>query len=110
LLEEKRAETMARQAMAATLLPGRAPGAHPDGFHLWLPLPEPWRSETFTAEARRRGVAVTAAETFVLGPAPPPRAVRVCLGAPRTREELETGLRTLADLRVGGPEATAPVV
>jgi len=36
-------------------------------YHLWLPLPDPWRSETFAAEARRRGVAVTPAQTFMVG-------------------------------------------
>jgi hypothetical protein len=35
-------------------------------------------------------------DAFAVGPLPPQPAVRVCLGAPRTREELARALRALA--------------
>ena len=76
-------------------LPDRLPG---QGYHFWLTLPEPWRVEDFVAEARERDVLVSSSETFVVGRGAAPHAVRVCLGAPETRDELEKGLKVLADL------------
>jgi DNA-binding transcriptional MocR family regulator len=92
LVEQKRAEAAARQAIAATALAGFHFDAHPLSFHLWLHLPEPWRSNEFSAQLRRRGVAVTPAEAFVPGREEIPHAVRVCIGAPRSRAQLEKGL------------------
>lgn len=92
LVEEKRAEAAVRQSIAASALAGFQFDAHPLSFHLWLHLPEPWRSNEFSAQLQRRGVAVTPAEAFVPGREEPPHAVRVCVGAPRSRAQLEKGL------------------
>jgi DNA-binding transcriptional MocR family regulator len=92
LVEQKRAEAAVRQSLAADALAGFQFDAHPLSFHLWLHLPEPWRSNEFSAQLRRRGVAVTPAEAFVPGREEPPHAVRVCVGAPRSRTQLEKGL------------------
>jgi len=92
LVEQKRAEAAVRQSIAAAALDGFQFDAHPLSFHLWLHLPEPWRSNEFSAQLRRRGVAVTPAEAFVPGREEPPHAVRVCIGAPRSRAQLEKGL------------------
>jgi DNA-binding transcriptional MocR family regulator len=92
LVEQKRAEAAARQSIAAAALAGFHFDAHPLSFHLWLHLSEPWRSNEFSAQLRRRGVAVTPAEAFVPGREEPPHAVRVCIGAPRSRAQLEKGL------------------
>jgi DNA-binding transcriptional MocR family regulator len=62
VLAEKRGEAAARQALARRILGGARIDSDRSGYHLWLQLPEPWRSESFVAEARRRGVAVTPAE------------------------------------------------
>jgi DNA-binding transcriptional MocR family regulator len=79
-------------------------------YHLWLKLPGGWRAESFTAAARRRGVSVTSAELFSVGPATAPAAVRVCLGAPCTRASLEKGLKRLEETLEGGPEPLASIV
>ncbi|NVJ22850.1 PLP-dependent aminotransferase family protein [Myxococcus sp. AM011] len=79
-------------------------------YHLWLKLPAPWRAEAFTSQARRRGVLVIPAELFTVGPATAPAAVRVCLGAPRTRASLEKGLHRLRETLEGGPEPLASIV
>ena len=97
ILADRRREAAARQELARRVLAGVEHHAHPVGYHVWLPLPAPWRSESFTAEARRRGVAVTPAEAFLVGRDQAPHAVRVCLGHARTREELETGLKRVAE-------------
>jgi DNA-binding transcriptional MocR family regulator len=110
LLASRRAEAAARQAIAREILGGAAYDAHPVGYHLWLHLPEPWRSESFAAQAARRGVTVTPAEAFVVGRGAAPHAVRVCLGAPRTREALARGLRAVAETLGGPPDAGLAMV
>jgi DNA-binding transcriptional MocR family regulator len=92
LVEQKRAEAAARQEIARRALSGFEFEAHPLSFHLWLHLPAPWRSNEFTAQLKRHGVAVTSSEAFVPAREEAPHAVRVCLGAPRSRAQLEDGL------------------
>jgi DNA-binding transcriptional MocR family regulator len=110
LLEARRREAQARQELARRLLPGAAYTAHPYGYHLWLSLPRPWVAQAFAAEARRRGVLVTPAETFLVGEGPAPRAVRLGLGAARSRRALETGLRLVAETLAGTPGAEPVIV
>jgi hypothetical protein len=43
-------------------------------FHLWISLPEPWRTETFVARARDRGVVVNSSEEFMVGRQSAPHA------------------------------------
>ncbi len=99
----KREETSARHAAALRVLGRWLPGT-PPSFHLWLPLPEPWRTEEFVAQARARQVVVSPSEEFVVGRESAPHAVRVCLGATTSRARLEEGFRRLADLLENGPE------
>src|SRR5262249_58990543 len=81
IVKSKRKEAAARQKLAVALLGSERVESHPASYHLWLHLPEPWRSETFTAAARQRGVAITPAQAFLVGRAATPDAVRVSLGA-----------------------------
>jgi DNA-binding transcriptional MocR family regulator len=110
ILAERRRETAARQRLARELLAGRELQGHPFGPHVFLHLPEPWRSGTFAAQLRRRGVAVTPAEAFAVGRGSAPHAVRLSLGAPRTRADLEHGLRIVRGTLDGPPEADFAVV
>jgi DNA-binding transcriptional MocR family regulator len=104
----KRSETAARHELAMEILaPWLRPG--PVSFHRWLPLPAPWRTETFVAQARARGVMVTPSEEFMVGRDSAPHAVRVCFGATLSRDRLEEGLRRLAVLLAQGPEPTLAV-
>lgn len=108
LVEWKRSETAARTRLARDILGRWLPGG-PVSFHLWLPLPEPWRTEAFVAHARARGVMVTPSQEFMVGRDTAPHAVRVCLGATLGRERLEEGLRRLAVLLEQGPEPVLAV-
>jgi DNA-binding transcriptional MocR family regulator len=103
IVEWKRSEIAARHALALSILGKWLPGG-PVSFHLWLPLPEPWRTEAFVAQARSRGVMVTPSEEFMIGRENAPHAVRVCLGATLGRDRLEEGLHRLAVLLQQGPE------
>jgi DNA-binding transcriptional MocR family regulator len=110
LVEQKRAEAVARQSIAAHALEGFEFDAHPLSFHLWLHLPEPWRSNEFSAHLRRRGVAVTPSEAFVPGRVEAPHAVRVCLGAPRCRVHLEEGLAVVREVLQGTPDPSLSIL
>jgi DNA-binding transcriptional MocR family regulator len=92
----KRHEVTARQTMVKRLLAGQRYQTHPFSPHIWLSLPPRWTSEAFVAEARARGVAVNAASEFAVDGIEP-RAVRVCVGPPRTRAGLELALGRLAE-------------
>jgi DNA-binding transcriptional MocR family regulator len=105
----KRLEIEARYAMAGDVLGRWLPHDAPVSFHCWLPLPDPWRTETFVAQSRARGVLVTSAEEFTIGRESAPHAVRVCLGSTLTRDQLDQGLRRLAELLGQKPEPSLTV-
>jgi DNA-binding transcriptional MocR family regulator len=110
LVAERRREAVARQARARALLGGARYDTHPSGYYVWLHLPEPWRSDSFTSEMRARGVAVSPAEAFVVGRGPVPHAVRLCLGAAPGRAELDRGLSAIAEALSVAHEAGAAIV
>jgi DNA-binding transcriptional MocR family regulator len=110
VLAEKRQEAAARQSLARRVLAGSRIDSDASGYHLWLTLREPWRSESFVAEARRRGVAVTPAEAFAVDRDAVPPAVRVCLGPARSHAELERGLVVLAEILMASPESAMSIV
>ncbi|MFI0481242.1 PLP-dependent aminotransferase family protein [Actinomadura sp. 9N215] len=102
----KRADAATRRRIAADRLPAAAePG--PASYFCWWELPSPWRADTFTAAAARRGIAVTPAAAFAAGTAAAPRAVRVGLASPPL-ETLARALGVLAEIAAGSPE-DAPV-
>jgi DNA-binding transcriptional MocR family regulator len=109
ILARKREEVRARQQIAAAILGRFRRDTHPAAYHVWLHLPEPWRTETFVEQARGRGVAVTPAQAFVVGRASAPHAVRICLGAAADQPELERALGILRDI-LEGPPAAGPMV
>jgi DNA-binding transcriptional MocR family regulator len=96
-----RQESRARQALAAAELARFDLRAQPDGFHLWLPLPERWlagggHAVELAAHLRSRGAAVVAAAAFSTD-GDPPDAVRVCLGGPVGRSDCAAMLHLIAD-------------
>jgi DNA-binding transcriptional MocR family regulator len=109
LLEERRREAALRQEKARAALGHARYVAHPSSYHLWLELPAGWRSESFSASARRRGVGVTPAESFLIeGTAP--GAVRLCLGGARSRAAVDLGLLRVAETLASAPDEGLAVV
>ncbi len=106
----QRQEAEARQRLAAEALPAGCLDTHPQAFHFWLRLPEPWRREVFAAEARARGVAIAPAEVFAVGRQPVPHAVRVCLQAAKTRAQAAKALGILAQVLASDPASPLPLV
>lgn len=110
ILEWKRHEVAARQAMAKRLLEGHRVQTHPSSPHAWLHLPARWTPEAFAAEMRSREVLVNASAAFSVLDQPSPRAIRLCLGTPRTRAGLEQALaRVVAALSERAPATRAVV-
>jgi DNA-binding transcriptional MocR family regulator len=111
LVARRRQEAKDRLVLAREVL-GEAAlrGVHGPTYHLWMELPAPWRSEAFSAQARRHGVSVTPSEVFAVGPAVASGAVRVCLGAPHTQALLHQGLLRLRNTLAGGPAPLATIV
>jgi DNA-binding transcriptional MocR family regulator len=110
LVQARRDEAAARHAIAREALDGLEMAAHPSGFHVWLHVPEPWRSDELVAHARQQGIALTPPSAFVVGRREAPHAVRVCLGAAPGRDRLRAGLRRLADLLRSAPTPIASMV
>lgn len=103
LVERQRAEAAARQRLAAEWLRGIAYEAEPLSYHLWLPLPDPWRSSTFVDAVRMRGVAIDPAFIFAVGPEQEPHAIRISLSAAKTRERLMKALQVVREVLNTGP-------
>lgn len=110
LLRARRDEARARQAITRERLAHADLDAHPEAYYVWLRLPEPWRADTFVAEARASGVLVTPAEAFAVQRDPVVHAVRLCTGAARTRDALAKGLDVVAELLTGGGTSGAAIV
>ena len=90
-----RRESMARQKIAARILPIGAVAAHPQGHHVWLDLPPAWTAGQYAAYAQSIGLAAVPGEVFAVGKVAR-NGVRLALGAAETRESLEASLRLAA--------------
>ena len=95
-LHAVREESRRRQQLAARILRRAEYGAHPDGFHLWMKVPEPWTRVGFAAHLRAAGIGAVVADAFTVA-APVPEAVRICLGGPASRDECAQALEIIED-------------
>jgi DNA-binding transcriptional MocR family regulator len=92
-----RVEAVARQALAASILPRELVAANPEGLHLWLSLPSTWSRQDFVSFVRTQGLALVPADAFVAAQGTLiPNAVRVALGVAPDHARLESALRALA--------------
>jgi DNA-binding transcriptional MocR family regulator len=96
MLPATREESVARQNIAARLLPPAKYQSHPEAFHVWLSLPEPWHRLEFAARLRVRGVGVVGSDAFCID-GNPPEAVRICLGGAADRAECQDALELIHD-------------
>ncbi|MGX5188489.1 aminotransferase-like domain-containing protein [Streptomyces avermitilis] len=101
LVAAKRTDAAERQRLVAEHLAGFTVRADPRAYYTWWELPEPWRADTFTAAAARRGIAVTPGPAFGAGQGAAD-AVRLGL-ASVPPPELARALRTLAGVACTRP-------
>ncbi|MEI5664778.1 PLP-dependent aminotransferase family protein [Bosea sp. CCNWLW174] len=105
LLAFVRAETAARQRLAAEILPAGSSSADPLSFNLWLELPQPWTRAAFVGQMQATGIGIVASDAFTAkGPAP--EAARICLGGPIGRKALGDALAFMAHALEQAPEAS----
>lgn len=110
MIEWKRGEAQARRRIFDAHPGLLESDSHALASHVWMPLPEPWRSADFVAQARQHGVAVTPTEAFVFGRAHAPHAVRICLGTPATHEQMTQGLDVLAEILDSPPDVYQSII
>lgn len=107
-----RSEAQTRSAIASKIL-NLTSGRQPEAFHAWLKLEAPWSAREFIAHLRSSGIAAVASDAFAAGQArssSPIQAIRLGLGAPRSRENLEASLQTIANLLKESPAASELIV
>ena len=92
-----RAESAARQRMVAETLTQATYHCHPEGFHVWLEIPDELEAVELAARMHEHGVYPVAGDAFCVG-RDPPRAVRICLGGHLSRADLQKALLRLGSL------------
>lgn len=102
------AEAAARQKLAAKALEGHDYAAHPRGHHVWLRLPEAWTRLEFAAHMQRQGLAVVTSDSFSID-GTPEHAIRIALGAARSRADLAGALDVLS-VALKSPVAVSRIV
>jgi DNA-binding transcriptional MocR family regulator len=108
LAQARRAQLAERQAWADEILAGAPAQRHPAAYHAWLRIGT-WRSESFVAAARERGVAVTPGAFFsVDSETSDTAAVRICVCAAIDKPSLQQALGVLLQLVAEGPHAVRP--
>ena len=77
---QKRADAMARQAIARTALAGLAAVGHPASYFIWLPLAEGLRADQLAMALLAERISVATAEPYATT-AQAPHALRLALGS-----------------------------
>lgn len=95
LIARRRIAGRERIEMAQRVLGGHALAARPDGLHVWLTLPEPWRADEFAIYAKARGLTVMPSQDLAATSSGGIQALRLSLGAEPDPERLEQGLARL---------------
>ena len=101
LAGEVRAEAVARQAIAAAILHDLPYATHPEGYHLWLPLPAGCAPAAIVSALRPAGLSVVASDAFAVDPATAAPALRISIGGGISRERLGRTLHLLHAM-IGG--------
>lgn len=109
IIEEKRARVAERQDAARRILDGFDVVGDRRASHLWLRLPDGWRSDPFVQQAAERGVKVTGAGTFAVS-RHVPTGVRLSLGRPGSLEEMVAGVETIREILEEGPVSSTTVI
>ncbi|WP_457660618.1 aminotransferase-like domain-containing protein [Sinorhizobium medicae] len=87
-----RAEIAERQKIARKQLAGLDFSTHPESVYLWLALPTGLDQEALLSSLLKKGVVLRSGEMFLVDPKRRAGRVRVVVGSPETRTELQTAL------------------
>jgi DNA-binding transcriptional MocR family regulator len=108
ILKSSRTEIRARVEIARAVLGARVKDIDPYCSHIWLPMSEV-EAERTAGRAAAAGVDITSPSGPVLDSALI-YGLRLCIGAPRNRTMLETGLKAVTAALAGGGDAAKDLV
>ncbi len=95
LVEAVRKEASWRQKLAHTVLGDGRHAAHPQGYHLWLPLTGDIHPDTLAAVLALDGLSAVQSDRFAVATGAP-KAMRISLGGTIDRRGLSRALHRLA--------------
>lgn len=95
LVDAVRKEAAWRQKLARTILGEGRHAGHPQGYHLWLPLPGGINPDTLAATLALDGLSAVPSGRFAAAPGAPD-AMRISLGGTIDRRGLSRALHRLA--------------
>jgi DNA-binding transcriptional MocR family regulator len=102
LIAETRAECMARQRIAAQALSSVDYATHPQGFHLWLPLPDGLARSSLQGGARSIGLSVVPSDAFATTQTEGDPALRLSIGGALSHAQLARALSQFEALLESG--------
>ena len=106
----KRQEATRRAGLIKEHLPNSDLVFRPGGLHLWLRLPEFWQGEDFARQAAKKGVLIIPSVNFFPGPQSENHAVRLCVGPPKSDEQIIHGAELLNSLLNHKPETGMVII
>lgn len=109
IIEKKRAALSSRQERAREILRDHEVVGDPAASHVWLRLPDGWRSSELVQQAAERQVRVSGAEAFAVT-REVPAGVRLSLGMPGREEEMARGVTVIRELLEQGPQSASTVI
>ena len=109
-LDWHRKEATDRVKLASSILQRDDIALNAPTYHVWVPLPAPWRAIDFADEVRKLGTIVSPADYFAVDQSPPPQAVRISLGGVQDRGRLAEGLKAVAQILQARPDGGLPTV
>lgn len=109
LVEGVRREAAWRQKLARTILGDGRHTAHPQGYHLWLPLADDMGADTLAAALALDGLSAVPSDRFAVAP-DAPKAMRISLGGTIDRRALSRALHRLAAQLWSPGAATSNIV
>lgn len=110
LVAEVRAEAQARQVIAAAALPAGSYLAHPQGYHIWVPLPQGFAPAELAGALRPAGLSVVSGEAFAASSPQSSQAARISIGGGISRERLARALTLLEALLQDHQGGARPLV
>jgi DNA-binding transcriptional MocR family regulator len=79
-------------------------------YHVWQPVPAPWRLDDFVAELLTIGVRVSPAQHFAISSNTEGNFIRVCLGGSDDLDALKDQLTKLRMVMHGRPRLSATII
>ncbi len=103
-------EVSERQDLAGRILGHLAIRHQRHGLHLWLELPRPWTGQELGLQLAAQNIRVAPAEKFHVARGMAPRAVRLSIGPPASRETFIQALETISRTLTNVPTPTVPTI